>query len=328
VTLPASSGSVVIRDVTDCGGTWYAVGGVLGPGDATRPAAWTSTDGRTWRSVVFAPLATSLYGPQNVIYSVGCAAGRVVMIGSKPGGAHGIPRISTWHSRADGAMAEVFAPFDTYGGDNGVDAERVAGGPDGFLIAGNRTSGAAVWLSSDGATFRLFEKVPGLASTATERTAAHDAVAGPDGSWVVVGGRAPTVSPNQAPAAWTTRDGTAVTPVAVPGPAGFDELQRVVRLGDDVIAAGLRGDRVGAWREHAGTWTQAGAFDGHAIQALTAAGDDLYAAADAHVWRSGDHGDSWRRYDTPAGAAAPMTLAGRTGGLLLASGGRMWTTAE
>ncbi len=325
---PGASGQLLVRDVADCDGTWYAVGGVLGPGDATRPAGWSSVDGRAWRSVVFAPLSTSLYGPQDVIYSVGCAdRGRVVMIGSRPGGAHGIPRISTWRRRADGAMAEVFAPFDTYGGDNGVDAERVAAGPGGFLIAGNRTSGAAIWLSADGAAFRLFEKVPGLAGDARHRTAARDGVEGADGRWVVVGGIAPLTSLNQAPAAWTTGDGRDVTSAAVPAPAGFNELQRVVRQGGDVVAAGPRGDRVGAWREHAGTWTEAGAFTGHAVQSLAVAGNDLYAAADARVWRSADRGASWRRYDIPDGAVAPMALAGRPGGLLLASGGRVWTAS-
>lgn len=311
--------------MTDCGGTWYAVGGVLGPGDATRPAGWTSTDGRTWRSITFAALPTSLYGPQNVIYSVGCAAGRVAMIGSRPGGAHGIPRVSTWRQQPGGAMAEVFAPFDTYGGDNGVDAARVAAGPAGFLIAGNRVSGAAIWLSPDAAAFQLYEKVPGLADDATHRTAARDAVAVADGGWVVVGGRAPTTGLDQAPAAWTTRDGHDVTRADVPAPAGFNELDRVVRLGDDVVAAGVRGDRVGAWREHAGTWTQAGAFDGTAIQSLAVSGDDLYAAAGAKLWRSADRGDSWTAYGVPKEATAPMTVAGRPGGLVLASGGRIWT---
>lgn len=327
-TPPGTPGQLAVRDVADCGGTWYAVGGVLGPGDATRPAGWSSVDGRTWRSVTFAPLSTSLYGPQNVIYSVGCTAGRVVMIGSRPGGAHGIPRISTWQRRADGAMAEVFAPFDTYGGDDGVDAARVAGGPHGFLIAGNRASGAAIWLSPDGAAFRLFEKVPGLADGAGRRTAARDGVEDADGRWVVVGGIAPVTSLDQAPAVWTTRDGADVAPAVVPAPAGFNELQRVVRLGDDVVAAGPRGDRVGAWREHDGSWAEAGAFDGHAIQSLAVAGDDLFAAADAGVWRSGDQGGSWKRYAVPKGAVAPVALAGRAGGLLLASGGRVWTARE
>jgi hypothetical protein len=325
---PGTPGQLTVRDVADCGGTWYAVGGVLGPGDATRPAGWTSTDGRTWRTIVFAPLSTSLYGPQNVIYSVGCADGRVAMIGSRPGGAHGIPRISTWRLTPDSAMTEVFAPFDTYGGDNGVDAAHVAAGPDGFLIAGNRVSGAALWLSPDGAAFHLFENLPGLSNDPTHRTAARDGVEGADGRWVLVGGRAPTTGLDQAPAAWTTTDGRDVTRVAVPAPAGFNELQRVVRLGDDVIAAGARGDRAGAWREHAGTWTQAGAFAGTAVQSLTVAGTEVYAAADAKVWRSDDRGDSWKAYPVPKGAAAPMALAGRPGSLLLASGGRVWTVAE
>jgi hypothetical protein len=324
---PGSPGRFAVLDAADCAGLWYVVGGVLGAGDATRPAAWTSTDGHAWRSLPFAPLPGSYYGPQDLISSVGCAAGRVGMIGAKPGGAHGIPRVSTWRL-AGGRMAEVSAPFETYGGDRGVNVAHIAAGPTGFLITGNRTSGAAVWLSPDGAGFRLFEDSPGLADDATHRTVARDAVSGADGQWVIVGGSAPKNSADEAPAVWLTTDGGRFSRAAVPARPGYNELQRVVRLGADVIAVGPRGQTLGAWRGPA--WAEAGTFGraGDGVQALAAAGDRLIAAAGAGLWLSADAGGSWRSIPAPAGAGRTLAVAGGPHSVLLAGGGRVWTAPE
>jgi hypothetical protein len=300
---------------------------VLAAGDATRPAAWTSTDGHTWRAVTFVPLPGSYYGPQDLISSVGCADGRVAMIGAKPGGAHGIPRVSTWRL-AGGAMREVSAPFETYGGDSGVNVAHVAAGPTGFLITGNRTSGAAVWLSPDGAGFRLFENTPGLAGDAAHLTAARDAAAGADGQWVIVGGSAPKKSADQAPAVWLTTDGSRFTRADLPAQQGYNELQRIVRLGADVVAAGPRGQMLGAWRGPA--WAEAGTFGRAAdgVQSLTVADGRLIAAAGPGLWLSADRGDSWRSLTPPAGAGHTMAVAGAAHSLLVAGGGRVWTTPE
>jgi hypothetical protein len=322
------AGQVVVRDAAGCGDRWYAVGGVLGPGDATRPAAWDSADGRTWRSVRFVPLPGSYYGPQNLIYSVACADGRVAMVGARPGGAHGNPRVSTWRLRPDGSMAEVGASFETYGGGSAVNVAHVAAGPDGFLITGNRTSGAAIWLSPDGAAFRLVEDAPGLADDAAHRTVARDAVEGADGQWVVVGGSAPKKSADQLPAVWLTRDGRRFTRPSIPAPAGYNELQRVVRLGGDIVAVGPRGSGLGAWRVHAGTWTQEGTFPGTSVDSVAVAHGSLVVAAGARLWRSVDGGQSWRPLPAPAGAAAPMAVAGGPDAVLLAAGGRVWTLPE
>jgi hypothetical protein len=330
-TLPmpgGSAGRLAARDAAGCGDRWYAVGGVLGPGDTTRPAAWAGTDGHAWRSVPFVPLPGSYYGPQNLIYSVACADGRVAMIGARPGGAHGIPRVSTWRIRPDGAMAEVGAPFETYGGDSAVNVAHVAAGPAGFLITGNRTSGAAVWLSPDGGKFRLIEDAPVLADDATRSTVARDAAPGADGQWVVVGGVAPKASADQSPAVWLTRDGSRFARIPVPAPAGFNELQRVVRLGADVVAVGPRGGALGAWRAHRTTWTQEGTFPGTNVESVAVAHGSLVAAAGAHLWRSTDGGRSWTALAPPAGATAPMAVAGRSDSLLLTAGGRLWTLAE
>jgi photosystem II stability/assembly factor-like uncharacterized protein len=145
---------------------------------------------------------------------------------------------------------------------------------------------------------------------------------------VVVGGIAPKESADQLPAAWLTRDGRRFARPAVPAPAGYNELQRVVRLGDDIVAVGPRGGGLGAWRAHAGTWTQEGTFPGTSVESIAVAHGALVAAAGARLWRSTDGGQSWRALAAPAGASAPMAVAGRPDAILLAAGGRVWTLPE
>lgn len=248
-TLPAAA-AVVLRDVADCGDRWWAVGAV-GAG----PGAWTSADGRAWQAVSFSPLPAGYYGPRQVITSVACAGGRVEAIGAVPGGAHGNPRVSTWRL-SGGRMVENAAPFETYGGDTAVDVGGLAAGPSGFAIAGNRSSGAAAWLSRDGRAFTLFEGTPGLAG----QTVARDVAALPDGRWIVAGGAGGVL--DQRAAAWITTDGKSWTRDDPPATAGFNEIQRVMRDGDDLIAAGVRGSSLGLWRWHAGEWTTGPSFGG------------------------------------------------------------------
>ena len=329
------------RDAIDCAGRWYVVGTVPGPGDATRPAAWDSTDGRTWRSLTFAPLPGSYYGPQQVISSVGCSNGTVAMVGAKPGGAHGNPRVSTWRQRPDGVLAEVAATFETYGGDQAVNVGHIVGGPAGFLITGNRTSGAAVWLSPDGASFRLYENVPGLAGDATTETVARDAAPAADGRWVVVGAAARTGSLDQAPAIWLGDTWNPVTVHSARGATwnratvhsdgGYNELQRAVQLGDDIVAVGPRGSGFGAWIGHGTQWAEAGAFGGATgtVLSLAAAGSSLFAlvqiGSERALWRSTDRAGTWQQLALPG--ATPTAVAGRAGTVLLAADGEVWTAA-
>src|SRR3954447_20594620 len=144
LSLPGPD-SLLLRDAVACGGHWYVVGGRAAPDGETSPAAWESAGGRSWRSLTLAALPGSYYGPRSVLYAVACANGRIAAIGSRRGGGHGKPRGRTWYQRPDGSLAEAAAPFETYGGDTAVDVGRIAGGPSGFLIAGNRTGGAAAW---------------------------------------------------------------------------------------------------------------------------------------------------------------------------------------
>ena len=261
-------GQRLLRDAVACGGHWWVVGGHAAAGGATSPAAWDSPDGRSWRSVPLRPLPGSYYGPRSVLYAVACANDRIAAIGSVSGGAHGNPRISTWHQRPDGSLAEAAAPFETYGGDTAVDVGRVAGGPSGFLLAGNRTSGAAAWLSPDGTAFRLFENAPGLAGAFARDGAVLD------GEFVLVGGL------GDAAAAWSSADGTSWRRVGMPVEGGYAEVQRVARLGAGLIAVGPRGDTFGAWLGP--DWAAVGRFgrpDATGIRSLTVSRGRVYAAA-------------------------------------------------
>jgi hypothetical protein len=282
---PGPSGRLAVRDATHCAGTWYVVGAVIGPDEATRPAAWTSTDGRTWRSL--AVEGTAYYAQRNVLTAVGCRDGRIAAVGSRSGGAHGIPRVSSWYQRADGTLVDVLAPFTLFGGSQAVDVGRLAGGPSGWLIAGSRTSGAAVWTSPDATRFTLHDHDPALASDRFVQTSAVDAVADP-GGWTVVGSGLVVGRTGAAPLAWTSADGVRWARQQVP-PAStrYADLRRVVDVGSRPVAAGLRDERLGLWFRERDRWRVGPAFgaldpqrrSAPFVSGLTSSGADVLVAA-------------------------------------------------
>lgn len=340
--LPSPAGEpgrVMVRDATVCAGRWYLVGALGGPGDATRPAAWTSPDGRTWNALTVRP--KSYWGRQNVLYSAACREGRLAAIGAKPGGAHGNPRVSSWYLHAD-ALIEVAEPrFELYGGPNAVNVSRIAAGATGWLIAGNRSSGAAVWLSPDATRFEIVEAAPQLASDERGVSWAFDAAGTPSG-WLLVGGILRPGRTDRDPIAWTSTDGSAWQRVSVPGGDEYDELQRVALLDGTPVAVGLRGRGFGAWRDTGDGWQPVGRFGAAAahgvptVRALAAADGRLVATvsdgAVHHLWLSADGGRSWRPMvgpmAMPAGAEQVATMALDGSRLLLAvddgRGGRAW----
>lgn len=346
LTLPAPPGEpgrLMLRDATACAGKWYVVGAVGGPGGATRPAAWTSADAQIWTSVALAP--TSYYGERNVLYAAGCRNGQVAAVGAKSGGAHGNPRVSTWHQRAERSLVEVSAPFEMYGGPKAVNVSRVAGGPSGWLIVGNRTSGAAAWVSPDSAEFDIIEAAPELASDRRGVTWASDVTATSEG-WLVVGGILPLGRIDRDPLVWFSSDGRAWQRTTLPATKEYEELQRVVVVGGTPVGVGLRGRAFGAWRTDADGWKAAGGFGapGSAgaptVSGLTVAGGWLVATASdgsAHaLWVSMDEGRSWRAMAAPvampAGADRDVSLLAAADGLLLSiddgnDGGVWWTQA-
>ncbi|MFC3500351.1 hypothetical protein ACFOOK_05130 [Micromonospora krabiensis] len=328
---PGPAGRLLVRDAVACAGRWFVVGGVADSAGGTRPAAWTSVDGLAWRGVPVR--ADSFYGRQNVLYAVGCRAGVAAVIGAKVGGAHGYPRISTWRQAPDGGLVEVQAPFETFGGPKAVNVSRLAGGPGGWLITGNRSSGAAAWVSADAAEFALVEGAPQLASDAAGVSWAFDAVAGPEG-WLAVGGVLPAGRIDRDPAVWVSADGRSWRRTVLPGSRDYEELQRVALVDGVPVAVGLRGGTFGAWRQESSGWVAAGAFGRRAgagvpsVTGLVAAGGRLVAAvADGErhsVWESADRGATWRPVWTPVSPAAGTDRDVA----VVAVGDRWWLAAD
>ncbi|WP_159079459.1 hypothetical protein [Plantactinospora sp. BC1] len=326
VTLPVPSGMsgrLMIRDIATCAGRWYVVGAIANPEEGvrdadTRPVAWTSPDGRSWTSLRLTP--RSYYGERSVLYSVACADGGAAVIGAKRGGAHANPRVSTWRQVADGSLVEVPAPFELYGGPQAMDVARIGAGPDGWLIAGNRMSGAAVWLSPDAARFEILEAAPGLAHDGVGETWAFEGIATAPG-WLLVGGIVRAGRTDRDPLAWTSPDGRRWQRLDLPATDEYEELQRVVLLGGTPVAVGLRGGAFGAWRGAAASaggpsagpgssgWSAVGRFGAAGqggvprVRALTTAGDRLLAAtsngSEHELWASDDAGSTWQTVTAP-----------------------------
>ncbi|MDW5323217.1 hypothetical protein [Plantactinospora sp. KLBMP9567] len=345
LTLPAPAGTAgrpMVRDVTGCADRWYAVGGVGGAAGETRPAAWTSTDGVTWAAMRLEP--KGYYGRRSVLYSAACRDGRVAILGDKPGGAHGNPRASSWRQLPDGSLVEVEARFELYGGPTAVNVARLVAGPRGYLIAGNRSSGVASWVSADAGEFEIMEGVPELATDGRGTTWGFDAVATAQG-WLMVGGILPPGGRiDRDPLGWTSSDGRTWQRDPVPATEAYEELQRVVVLAGTPVTVGLRGREFGVWRRGPQGWESAGAFGTHgsagapAVGALAVTGDGLLAAVSDgtsySLWSGGDEGRAWRPVTgpvpMPAGADRDVSVFAVADQVLLAvDDGReaaLWTT--
>lgn len=332
VSLPVPAGPpgrIMVRDLVGCAGRWFVVGAVAGSDGSTRPAAWSSTDAHTWTALE--TVATSYHGGQNVLSAAGCRDGRVAAVGAHAGGAHGNLRVSTW-TQVGGRLTEVAAPFERYGGPEAVNVGRVAGGPAGWLIVGNRSGGAAVWVSPDSATFELIDEAPQLMSDERGRTLAFDVAATATG-WLVVG--SVRHGGRTEPVAWSSADGRRWRRVVVPAAGGYGELRRVTRVGATAVAVGLRGGGFGVWSDGGHGWVPVGRFGVvgdrglPGVLGLTAIGDQIVAAvstgATAELWISGDRGRSWREL---AGPPVAMVTDGDAALAVADAGGRILVAVD
>ena len=258
--LPAPAGSRAMpRDATWCAGRWVVVGATADAAGLTRPAVWSSTDARTWRPMTLHP-GRDYYAERAILGSVGCHGNRLAVLGAMAGGAHGMPRTATWRQRPDGSLTVVRAPYLLYGGTQSVDVSRIVGGPDGFLIAGTRTSGAAVWTSRTGATFRLHAGVPGLANTQVTRTQATDAAC--DGRRWVVAGTSTDILGRLYATVWTPVAPERWRRETLPGGRSVTTADRELSLGSAVgpVVAGVLDERFGLWLRSGGSWSLETAF--------------------------------------------------------------------
>ncbi|MEU1756081.1 hypothetical protein ABZ436_25995 [Micromonospora matsumotoense] len=339
VTLPVPpgpAGRLVLRDAVSCAGGWFLVGGVVDAAGETRPAAWSSADGASWIPVPIA--ARTFYGRQHVLYAAACvpgpvggaAGGRVAALGAKNGGVHGNPRTGTWVRDGAGPLREVPAAFELFGGPRAVSVARLAAGAGGWLIAGARVDGAAVWTSPDAGGFTLAEGLPELAGDARGRTAAYDAVALPTG-WLVVGSLLPAGGAALTPMAWTSADGRSWRRAELPVRDGRGRAERVTLRDGVPVAVGAVSDGFAVWRADDGArWRRVGGFGAVgpgvlSVVGLTVARGVLVAVtgdgARRSAWASTDGGASWRPVRVPLtvvdGGDAALTVAGGEDRLLL-----------
>jgi hypothetical protein len=345
VSLPVPAGPagrLAVRDAVRCAGQWYVVGGVFtGPGES-RPAAWRSADGRIWENLRFTP--RWYWAKRNVIAGVACHDGKIAMLGAKSGGAHGNPRVSTWYQRPDGGYTDVLAAFSQYGGDKAVNVARIAAGDTGWMITGNRMTGAAIWRSKDAIEFVRNDSDPQLSSDDTYDTEAIDLTYA-DGAWTVVGSAQVTGRLARTPLAWTSPDGARWQRQKVPHGKEYADLQRVIPYSEGVLAVGIDGQKFGVWRRVGSTWRRIGHFgkldpDAPAspfVSGLTTTGRNLTAVISDgrryQAWASAD-GAHWRQVTTPARPTTAgehiMTAVGAGDHLLLLAddgrAGRVYVT--
>ncbi|GAA1866537.1 hypothetical protein [Myceligenerans crystallogenes] len=359
---PGPPGRIALRDAAFCDGRWYLAGGVfttddgdgaddaLGAPVGAYPAAWTGTDGRKFESVEIR--ADTYWGGLATLTSIACAAGRgrgagVVAVGARSGGAHGNPRVTTFHGPAGGPLEDVRAATTLFGGSEALAVNGVTAGPE-WLVTGARTTGGAVWTSEGGARFTPHDDDPALASGGGLDTmpadAAYDAAAG---TWHVVGSahRDGRVAP--VPVAWSSADAGAWTREDVPPPEGYGSLERVVVTARGPLAIGVAGDRFGVWRREAGRWRavtrfgDASARDAPGIAYVSGLavvpGRVLATVSDGArfaLWSAPDDDGPWRPVVVPetpgTGADHLLTVAARGSEVLLLSddesGARAWTT--
>ncbi|SNT66301.1 hypothetical protein SAMN05421812_13712 [Asanoa hainanensis] len=336
---PGPTGRVLARDAVRCGDRWYVGGGVGTPAGDTRPALWSTADATgatSWASVPV-DTANDYYAIRSVLYALGCRDGRIAAIGAKSGGAHGNPRVRTFYSRADGALVAVPSrDFELYGGAKQVSVNRIASGPAGWLIAGNRAGGATVWTSPDATAFTIHEDLPALANSPDLTTFASDLTRLPAG-WLVVGGGRPAGRIDRDPYVWTSADANVWNRVPLPGTPDDETAQRLARTPDGLIALGTAGTAFAAWPGDAagtaGGWSGATRFgatgtgavaavDGVAVLETASRLVVSTVGADGHrLWTADLGGKGWQSMTTPVqvgpGGNTAVTVGGAGDTMLL-----------
>ncbi len=335
--LPVPAGDrALVRAATWCAGSWVVAGATADADDRTRPAVWTSTDARHWHTLTLHPGA-DYYTAREILSSVACSGGRLALLGAKPGGAHGMPRRATWRQLSDGSLAVVRASYLLFGGTESVDVATLVGGPHGYLITGTRTSGAAVWHSSDGVAFRLYDGAPGLASTPQLGTQAVDAMPYRDG-WLVAG-QATESSGRLRGVTWTGDPGGSWSLLKLPGGTVLTTAERLVATPAGPDVAGLLDDAFGLWALRGGSWTiteRFGSTDPDGSGASFVSGLADAGGIVAATYSDGAHFRLWVGSDVPMPAEIAVdgdrtaTVAAHGHRLLLLTdddhAGRAWLT--
>lgn len=344
---PGPAGRTVVRDAVYCGGAWYVVGAVFldRPSETrdTRPAAWVSQDdGASFEPVEVR--SDTYWGRRAILNSIACSDGRIAAVGARSGGAHGNPRVATFRLDPGGTLVDVRGLVTQFGGVSATNVGPITGGSEGWLIAGNRLTGPAVWVTDDPRGFTRVEGEPGLTEDGDLESLAQ--AGGWDGTgWVLVGAGARAGRQlDRDPLVWTSPDGLSWQPEEVPAEPQNEDVHRVVGLpGGSLLAVGLRGETFASWARTGEGWQRSVRFGGLAedwagaayVASLVVTDRGVMATvsdgATYQLWHT-ISGRSWQQVQVPASpeVAGDHTLvAGSGAGLLLLAddgeGGRVWT---
>ena len=337
VSLPADD--ILVRGLTHCADRWYAVGAT--PGTDQRPAAWTSTDARTWTAIELTPV--SHYGERSLLSSVACHESSVVAVGAAIGGVHGNPRTSTWHHHPDGSWREQPAGPTLFGGAEAITVGPVAAGPAGFAIAGTWTGpdgrpAPAVWTAGPRQPWHRTSGTDGL-DAAGAPGSATDVTALPDGRWLLAGERRPSALRPEA-MSWLWADPRWQPLPPTTGPVESSSFALVAAGPTDTLAVGSDAGRAVSWQLAGEGWQRRGevsavrplrflALERSAAVAVVALGD----GTGAQLFFSTNAGRRWDPLPPPvaltAGSAQTVALAVAGRRIVLAAGDdtgtRLWT---
>jgi len=190
------------------------------PGTSGRaPAAWSTTDLRTWTPL--SVHAVTGYGHVAEFVMAASAGGRVFAYGQAFGGAHSNPRPTVWGGGIR-SLTEHEQPFTMFGGEDALAVSAEAAHGSTALLAGSWLGasgryGATVWLSASGGMWTRYADLPGLASDPGEQTSAL-AAAGRTGGYMLVGASAhyEQSGPPSTPLAWLSATGHSWDRVGLP----------------------------------------------------------------------------------------------------------------
>ncbi len=208
------------------------------------------------------PVETGTYwGRRAILDSVAWSRERLVAVGARSGGAHGNPRVTSFRMDGD-ILVDVPANFVQYGGVTATNVGPIAGGPTGWLITGNRTSGPGVCFTDDlessaqgaGWVGKEWMVVGSGARTGRHldpdplacRTCSTSQCSTTGGRWpwaVTSSGIFAAVSTGERYELWRTDDGRGWRQVDVPlHPQTAGDHTLVVAAGGDVLVVGDAGD--------------------------------------------------------------------------------------
>ncbi|GAA4362024.1 hypothetical protein GCM10023145_39510 [Angustibacter luteus] len=309
------------------------VAGQGGPVARPRPLLWLVPTEGDWQAVALDP--ASYYGERAALAWVARLGDQVAAIGEAFGGAHGLPRFSTWAGSTSG-LDETPQAFELFGGPSAIGVTDLAVGPQvtlavGSWAAGGRPAGIAVWVG-DGAAYLRLDVVPGLRSTARDLTT-PSAVAARGEGFVVAGttthlggGRVA----DQATAFWVAGAGSPWSRTALPSSGESRSVDVSCSVRDCLVAgvAGVDRGRLALW--HLGA-------DGRASTVSLDAPPELADAPAIHVagaWVSAettagprlwwvDGATAWPVQPPPGPVAALATSGERL--YALGTGGALWS---